>query len=83
MMVYGGISTPGKYLNDVCAFNLEQNKWQILEIDNVDMGDKSEDGLAFSTICSIFKGSCKFTSLYKPYEVRKEVTMKEVHTYFL
>lgn len=49
-----------------------------MEVDNVEMGDKSEDGLAFATMCSIFKGTCKFTSLYKPYEVRKEVTMKEV-----
>jgi len=49
-----------------------------MDVDNIELGDKSEDGLAFSSMCSIFKGACKFTSLYKPYEIRKELSMKEV-----
>jgi len=65
MVVCGGINNNGRYLNDLIQLNLDTHKWFICEVENSNL---SEENVAFHTMCSVFKGNLKISSLYSPLE---------------
>ena len=48
MVVFGGISGTGNYLNDVWELNLKTRQWRVLYV------KKSGKGLAFHAMCAVF-----------------------------
>jgi Rab9 effector protein with kelch motifs len=68
LFITGGVSSYGRYLNDLCALNLETFKWSIYELQG-----HYEDGIAFSTGLSLFPAEIKIETPYLTYEyVRKK-----------
>ena len=52
VMIYGGVNSLGKYLNDIVSLSLGRNYMQHYE---VKFSDKSlESGLAYHQMCAVF-----------------------------
>ncbi|CAD8174604.1 unnamed protein product [Paramecium octaurelia] len=66
-IIYGGINSFGKVLNDVCSLNLETNKWSNLQIEN-----QSLEGVSDAASASLFNGEVKMENPYFSYECNKK-----------
>jgi hypothetical protein len=66
MLIYGGVSNSGKYLNDLCFYYIDINKWQIVTQEN----NMDPDGIAFHKMCAVFKGEVKNAILSEKLEYR-------------
>ncbi|CAD8181227.1 unnamed protein product [Paramecium octaurelia] len=66
-VIYGGINSYGKILNDVCALNMETNKWAVLQVEN-----QFQDGVSDAAATALFGGEVKMENPYFSYECNKK-----------
>ncbi|CAD8070637.1 unnamed protein product [Paramecium primaurelia] len=66
-IIFGGINSYGKVLNDACGLNLETNKWSILQIENQFL-----EGVSDAVSASLFNGEVKMENPYFSYECNKK-----------
>ncbi|CAD8086895.1 unnamed protein product [Paramecium sonneborni] len=66
-IIFGGINSYGKVLNDVCGLNLETNKWSILQVENQFL-----EGVSDAASASLFNGEIKMENPYFTYDCNKK-----------